>query len=194
MMDNLIADGKITPCLVVMNDGMISHRNVNEKGQFEELMQENGDGDAFEEVLLKNCIPFIEKEFRVLADREHRALAGLSMGSIQTCDCGIRHPEVFSYLGLFSGFLHLWKPFPHQDEWMQRIQNTDQFGRYFKVFFRAIGDKDPGMPYFLEDDETCRASGVDQMPNYHRVVYPNQFHEFGAWRRAFYDFVQLLFK
>ena len=46
---------------------------------------------------------------------------------------------------------------------------------------------------FLEDDEICKARGVDKLPNFYRHVYANQFHEFGAWRRALYDFAQLLF-
>ena len=62
--------------------------------------------DLFPEVLVQDIIPFIEKKYRVKKDRQHRAMAGLSMGSVQTSMLLGKHPELFSWGGLFSGFLH----------------------------------------------------------------------------------------
>lgn len=81
IMDNLIAKGKAEPMIIVMTDG-----NTND----------------FENELLKECIPFIEKNFRVKANRNNRALAGLSMGGIQTLNAGIPNLDYFAYLGVFS--------------------------------------------------------------------------------------------
>lgn len=81
IMDNLIAQGKAKPMIIVMADG-----NTHD----------------FESELLKECIPFVEKNFRVKTDRNNRALAGLSMGGIHTLNVGIPNLNYFAYLGVFS--------------------------------------------------------------------------------------------
>ena len=81
IMDNLIAKGEAVPMIIVMTDGNTAD---------------------FERELLNDCIPFVEKNFRVKTDRESRALAGLSMGGIQTLNTGLPHLELFAYLGVFS--------------------------------------------------------------------------------------------
>lgn len=81
IMDNLIAKGEAVPMVIAMLDG--NTRDFNAE-------------------LFNECIPFVEKNFRVKTDRENRALAGLSMGGIHTLNAGITRPEMFSYLGVFS--------------------------------------------------------------------------------------------
>ena len=58
---------------------------------------------AFEDVIVKDLIPFIDSTYRTIADREHRAMAGLSMGGMQTFQIGLKHMDTFAYLGGFSG-------------------------------------------------------------------------------------------
>lgn len=183
IMDNLIAEGKIVPFIVVMNNGMLS------------LDDNPAAGSALGDLLIKDCIPYIEKTYRVKTDKWGRAMAGLSMGSMQTSMYGTTHPELFGYLGLFSGFMCNFLAGadltqPH----LKALDDTEKFAQEFKVYFRSIGDKDNLIARFLDDDKICAEKGIDRLENYHRVIYENQFHEFGAWRRALYDFAQLIFK
>lgn len=64
----------------------------------------------------------------------------------------------------------------------------------YRLLFRCEGDKERQLHEFLEDDAFCAQYGVDKMPGYHRILYPNQTHEWGVWRRALRDFAQLLFR
>ncbi len=179
IMDNLIASGEAVPFIIVMNNGMLSRNGVM--------------GEAFADLLLNDCIPYIEKTYRVKTDKWNRALAGLSMGSVQTSRIGLSHPELFGYLGLFSGFLrHLFDKDPNVH--LRALEDTEAFEANYKVFFRSIGDLDNYYKGFDEDDETCSRTGICRCANYSRVIYPGQTHEFGAWRRALYDFARLIFK
>ena len=89
IMDNLIADGKAVPFVIVMNDGMVRGPLDSGFGGF----------GGFEASLLGDCIPFIEQKFRVKTDKWNRAMAGLSMGSMQTSVIGLSHPEFFAWPG-----------------------------------------------------------------------------------------------
>ena len=180
IMDNMLADGLIKPFIIVMNNGMLS------------LPGDTAYGTALGEMLINDCIPHIEKHYRVKTDKWSRAMAGLSMGSMQTSRYGLTHPELFGYLGLFSGFMRSRYEDENQPH-LEILKDPACFAESFKVFFRSVGEKDAMINRFLEDDEICKARGVDKLPNFYRRVYANQFHEFGAWRRALYDFAQLLF-
>jgi enterochelin esterase-like enzyme len=91
ILDNLIAEGKAKPMLVAMVDG-----NVVRVGFGEDFLR------TFEHELLQCVIPFVEENYRVLTDARSRALAGLSMGGLQTLYAGVPHSDVFGYLGVFS--------------------------------------------------------------------------------------------
>jgi enterochelin esterase-like enzyme len=86
ILDNLYADEKPVPMIVVMPNGNLFKA-----------------GDAFGSDLLGDIIPYVEKHFPVQADREHRALAGVSSGAEQTLDFGLTHPDTFAYIGVFIG-------------------------------------------------------------------------------------------
>src|SRR6185369_11847167 len=97
-LDNLIAAGKAKPMIVVMEKGYAVKEGAKAepkgKGKF---------GAAFEEVVLKDLIPMIDKTYRTVADKKHRAIAGLSMGAGQALRIGLTHPDTFSAVGAFSG-------------------------------------------------------------------------------------------
>jgi len=123
IMDHLIASGKAKPMLVVMTNG-----NYNQAGAPGVIVQAPGNGfslpgnnpadptppdqvqpiQMFSESVVKDVIPYVEKHFRVLADRDHRAVAGLSMGGAQTMLIGLNHLDKFSYLASFSGAFVMW--------------------------------------------------------------------------------------
>jgi enterochelin esterase family protein len=189
ILDNLIADGKSVPFVVVMNNGMVQIR-------------ENGrrfvDHRLFEDLLLKDIIPYIESKFRVGGSKKLRAMAGLSMGSMQTSFIGLTHPDLFSSLGIFSGFLHdivqgtnmdMVKRSPSANEHLALFEDPERFDREFDVFFRAVGDHDPFIDNFLEDDKICEKAGIRQVRN----IYTGS-HDWNVWRECIRDFATLIFK
>jgi len=187
IMDNLIADGKAEPFIIVMNDGMVS--NERDKSRF--------DYYGFEGVVTKDSREFIEGRYRVRKDKWGRAMAGLSRGSMQTIIIGMHYPELYGYLGCFSGCLRRMNS-PASDyeesDYLAPLRNPEQFKQDFRVFFRSSGDAEPRYGEFLEDDAFVSKYGIDRMEGYVRKVYPYMLHEWGAWRRALIDFAQVIFR
>ena len=185
LLDNLIAEGKCTPFIVAMCDGM-------------ERLPGEGDRDfgSFERMLLEECIPFVEENYRVLPGRENRAMAGLSMGSMQAAMIGMAHPEVFGSLGLFSGFMHA-HDIPSYEA-AAHLRPLTQDGAYlaknWRVFFRSMGSEDVYFSTFARDTATLESLGCRAQPGYHERVYEGFTHDWGAFRRAMRDFSQLIFR
>ena len=109
-MDNLIAEGKAKPFIIVMENGGDPVRprptNAAPAGLATASLGGRGGGfnfSAFEKVLIDDLIPFIDANFRTLADQPHRAMAGLSMGGMQTRSITLAHLDKFSHIGVFSG-------------------------------------------------------------------------------------------
>ncbi len=100
VMDNLLAEGKAEPMIIAMPFGHALPRSVS----WEERWQKNT--PLFEQDLLTDVLPLVESAYRVQADREHRAIAGLSMGGMQTDHIGLGHLELFSHIGIFSAGAH----------------------------------------------------------------------------------------
>lgn len=176
ILDRLILSGEAVPMLVVMCSGMV---------------QLNGSYDyrIFPELLVRDVIPFIERTYRVSGDKWHRAMAGLSMGSMHTSMAVLSHPELFGYAGLFSGFMrHLWmEEQPH----LAALDNPGQFARDYRVFFRAMGDADPFLPHFLADDALIEEKGVGATIT--RRMYSGG-HGWQVWRQCLRDFLPMLFR
>lgn len=185
ILDNLIADGKCEPFIVVMSDGM-------------ERMEGEGywDFSSFERLLLEDCMPFIERNYRVKPGKRNRALAGLSMGSEQASVIGLTHPELFGALGLFSGFVRMdtrvaFAACPH----LRALSGDPAYiSRNYDVFFRAMGSKDVYYPVFLDDNAELDRLGCRAREGYHERVYEGLTHDWGAFRRALRDFAQLIFR
>ena len=133
----------------------------------------------FQSVLLKDIIPMVEKNYRVIADTEHRALAGLSMGGMQTHMITLANPTTFAYVGMFSGGTF------NTDE----LKDATDFKKTNKVLFMSCGSRENrmGVDKAAED---LRAIGI----NAHSYVSPETAHEWQTWRRSLYQFAQLLFK
>lgn len=185
ILDNLLAENRCVPFIVVMADGM------------ERLPGEgNWDFASFEAMLLGEVIPFVEDNYRILPDRAHRALAGLSMGSEQASVIGLSHPEVFCALGLFSGFVR----FDTKTDFsacahLRPLEKDPHYLRdNYAVFFRSIGEKDVYLPVFLEDRAYLDALGALGFDGCREVVYPGLTHDWGAFRRALRDFAQMIFR
>jgi enterochelin esterase-like enzyme len=179
IIDNLIADKKAVPMIVVMPDG-----NFPLNGFSEEALK------IFEKELKQSVIPFVEKNYRVKTDAKNRALAGLSMGGIQTLYAGVRNSEMFSYLGVFSsGWFASQKELSDpQYEFIKN--NADKINSNIKQFWISQGGK--------EDIawKNCQAmlNKFDEMKiKYTYTEYPGG-HTWPVWRNNLYNFAQLLFK
>jgi len=178
IMDNLIAEGKATPCIIVMCNGMV---------QFDKSSGKTGTFyDTLEMLLLEDAIPFIESIYRVKLGKDNRAIAGLSMGSLQSGKLIMDHPDMFCAAGLFTGYTAPWgDPMPH----LKALDNAEYFNKEVKVFFRAIGDQETSFDIIKNETKICAEKGINTIEK----VYPGA-HEWRVWRNAAHDFLQLIFK
>ena len=134
----------------------------------------------------EELIPYIENKYRILGDKEHRAMAGLSMGSLQTSIMAFENSDLFSYVGVFSGFV---QDFLTQNQSHLAENNIDAFCKNNKLFFRGIGDEDQFIDFFKSDDVFIQNSKLEC----ERKIYKGG-HEWKVWRRCLYDFAQLIFR
>ena len=191
IMDNLIAEGKAVPFIIFMDNGLDVRRPGDPQGGFGGPRPQGGPRrgfgnffEAFQNVLIKDIIPMVEKNYRVIADTEHRAMAGLSMGGMQTHGITLANPTTFAYVGMFSGGTF------NTDE----LKDAADFKKTNKVLFMSAGGKETRM---AEGDgsvgkaaENLKAIGI----NAHSYVSPGTAHEWQTWRRSLYQFAQLIFK
>lgn len=187
ILDNLIAEGKMTPCIVVMNNGMV---------QKEEDGLRVLDPERIEQLLLTDCVPFIESRYRVKTGKWSRAMAGLSMGSMQTSAVTLSHPDMFGYAGVFSGFVSPRKSRFEGRDFLKALDDKEKFQRDFKVFFRGCGvDDGVAIEAFRADSAMFAEKGLapDQCPAHIEATYPGE-HEWNVWRKCLRDFAQLIFK
>jgi len=167
IMDNLIADGKIKPFIVVMAYGLTNDFKFGSIGQFT--------AKEFETLLIDELIPHIDKNFLTKADKWNRAMAGLSMGGMETKLITLRRPEVFGYWGLLSGGQYA------PDE----IKDT----KVVKYIFEGCGSKEN--PDGINSSvESLKAAGY----NAEGLISEGTAHEFLTWRRCLYQMAQSLFK
>ncbi len=144
----------------------------------------------FQTVLLDELIPYVDSHFRTLADSDHRAMAGLSMGGMETKPITTANLDKFGYVGLFSG-----GSFSPED-----VANAPGFRDKVKLAFVSYGSRElerravapPGAPPFdpVANHEALKASGFNSV----FYVSPNTAHEFLSWRRSLREFAPLLFR
>ena len=167
IMDNLIADGKIRPFIIVMTYGMTN--DVRFGGLQEFTAKE------FETVLVDELVPYIEANFATKTDKWNRAMAGLSMGGFETKLITMRRPEVFGSYGLLSGGQY--EPDDIKDK------------KQVKLIFQSCGSKERP-DAIKESTARLKAAGL----NAHGYISEGTAHEFLTWRRSLYQMAQLLFK
>lgn len=167
IMDNLIADGKATPFIIVMTYGMT---NEIEFGGLRDF-----DIKPFQTVLLDELMPYIDTNYRTVADQAHRAMAGLSMGGFETKLITLNRPDVFSHYALFSGGTY-------NPEEIEDHENLN-------LVFLSCGSK--------ERPEAVKSATEDlKEAGFNAVSYISEgtAHEFHTWRRSLYQLAPLLFK
>lgn len=178
IMDNLIADGKTKPFIIVMTYGMT---NDTQPGGIR-----NFDIKAFETVLVDELVPYTDTNFRTLSDQPNRAMAGLSMGGMETKTITLKHPEKFSHIGLFSG-----GTIAPED-----ITDMAAFKQANKLVFVSYGSREVGGNNGNRPGGDPKAK-VDALKeagvNSHYYISPDTAHEWQTWRRSLHEFAPLLF-
>ena len=180
-MDNLIADGKSLPFIIVMENGEISHQANNAQGGFGSLM--TNANTRFPKILIEDVIPYIDAHFRTVPDALHRALAGLSMGGMQTRNISLNYPGVFSQIGIFSGGVIS----------ARDLEEHPEFKKDNKLTFISYGSREVDNPRGQAPKETVeelKTKGINAC--YYES--PLTAHEWQTWRRSLYEFAPLLFR
>ena len=206
IMDNLIAAGLAEEFIIVMDNGAAAGprpaagaapqgprpqapqgaRPQAQQGQRPAgpMGMPSGWADGFKNTLINDIIPMVDAKYRTIADKEHRAMAGLSMGAMQTKTITMSVNDVFSKIGLFSGGTIS----------AEEAANTPGFKETYDLVFVSFGGREVENPRGgVDPGETTaglKASGV----NAHYYVSPETAHEWQTWRRSLYQFAQLLFK
>jgi enterochelin esterase-like enzyme len=183
IMDNLIAEGKIRPFIIVMDNGTWTLDPPRPRGDGSWPPQ--GWADIFIKTLLNEIIPMVDNNYRTLADREHRAMAGLSMGGMQTRLITLGNPDVFSYVGMFSG-----GSISPED-----VEKSPGFKENTKLVFISYGSYElaSGRIGIGGDPSENTEKLLELGMNTHFYISPQTAHEWQSWRRSFYQFAQLLF-
>lgn len=181
ILDNLYAEGKVEPMIVVLPNGRAmkddsATGNVYGADKVEAFA-------TFENDLLNDLIPFIENKYPVIADREHRAIGGLSMGGGQSLNFGLGNLDVFAWVGGFSSA-------PNTKQPAELVPNPDETKKQLSLLFISCGDKD-GL--FSFSKRTHDYMSENDIPHYYYVI-PDGQHDFNVWKDSLYNYAQLLFK
>lgn len=182
ILDNLIADGKAKPMLVVMMDGNVGAGGIANFG--ERTLQQ------FENELKQVVIPFVEKNYRASAESKDRALAGLSMGGLQTLHAGIRNHELFSYLGVFSSGWFANNPTLSDPQYAFMKSNAASINENVKLMWVAMGGKED---IAYNNCNVMLGKFKEMGIEYEYSEYPGG-HTWPVWRNNLYQFAQRLFK
>ena len=187
ILDNLIADKKIEPMIVVLPNGNATTNKVTTggagggggRGGFGDL---TGWGKPFEDDLIKDIIPFIEANYSVKADRESRALAGLSMGGGQSLNIGLANLDTFAWVGGFSSA-------PNTKPATELVPDPEKAMKQLKLLYLSCGNKDglirisQNVHAYLKEKNVPHVWHVDE-----------HGHDFQHWKKGLYNFSQLIFK
>jgi enterochelin esterase-like enzyme len=179
ILDNLYADKKAVPMIVVMPNGRAS-KDLTAR---DPIPKQSPAFAAFEKDLLTDLIPFIEKTYSVKADRESRALAGLSMGGGQSLNFGLNNLDTFAWVGGFSSA-------PNTKPPADLIKDHAEAAKKLRLLYVACGDKD-GLSRISQGVHTMLDE--KKVPHVYRVI-PGGQHDFKVWKSDLYHFTQLLFR
>jgi enterochelin esterase family protein len=211
IMDNLLAEGKAKPFIIVMENGggiggprrdgpptnaAPAGAEAATNGASRGPGGFGGRGfnfSGFEHVLIDDLVPYMDANYRTIADQPHRAMAGLSMGGMQTHVITLAHLDTFSHIGIFSGGSIA----------TNEISDLDGFKQKVKLVFVSYGSReiDPanrrsgGGPRGFGGDPKANTEGLKAAGiNCQFYVSPLTAHEWQSWRRSFHEFAQIIFR
>lgn len=196
ILDNLIAKGEAKPMIIVMTNGnadqtvAISDRKIRPEQPPQGDPMNSMASKAFPNSIVADVIPYIEKHYRVLTNKENRALAGLSMGALQTQITGMNNPELFNYLGVFS--IGLQMEFGESTTDLIKAYDTNLEvlkNNGFKLYYIGVGKED-----FVYEGVTLLRAKLDKH-NFKYVYNESEGgHTWANWRDYLTDLAPRLFK
>jgi enterochelin esterase-like enzyme len=188
ILDNLIAEGKVKPFIVVMETSAVGPAlpmgprtaapagSAPAAGAPGAAPRPRFSFDTYANVMLSDMIPWVDSNFRTLADQAHRAMSGLSMGAMCTKSVTLAHLDKFAYIGLFSGGT------------IAPTEITDK--SKVKLVFMSYGSRERGSDGLKAAADSLQQAGIKSAS----YVSPLTAHEWQSWRRSLSEFTQLLFK
>lgn len=180
ILDNLLADGKAEPMIVVMPNGR-AMKDDRATGNI--MAREKVEAFAtFEKDLLNDLVPFIEKRYPVIADREHRAIAGLSMGGGQSLNFGLGNLDKFAWIGGFSSA-------PNTKPPQELVPDATAAKNKIKLLFISCGASDGLISFSKRTHDYLQQQGIP-----HIYFIEPGFHDFKVWKNGLFMFSQLIFK
>ena len=187
IMDNLIAEGRCVPFIVVTNENMPKLPSDGTHGM-----------EGYTKVLLNDCIPFIEKEYRAKTDKWSRAIAGNSYGCMITSRIGFSHPDLFGSLGLISGGIRckdFWPRFEQNDhlDWLK--EDPAAVGKEYRLLYSSFGTVEYyDSPDHEQDDAFLAEHGISDLPCWVQRKFEGGRHEWDSFGKGFAGFAELLFR
>jgi len=180
ILDNLYADGKIQPMIVVLPNG----RAMKDDRRGGNIMAPDKVQAfaSFEKDLINDLIPFIEKKYSVIADREHRAIAGLSMGGGQSLNFGLGNLDKFAWIGGFSSA-------PNTKPPAELVPDVNAAREKIKLLFILCGASDGLLSFSKRTHDYLQQNNVP-----HIYFIEPGVHDFKVWKDGLYMFSQLIFK
>jgi enterochelin esterase family protein len=186
IMDNLLAEKKAKPMIVVMPNGSLPRPAA--AGAPLGPASRTSSQERFTSELMKDVIPFVERRYRALAGSENRAIAGLSMGGGQTLSVITSHPDQFAYVGIWSAGI-----FGNAADFEQRnsafLGSPDRINRQVKLLAITIGDKD-----FLLNSSKTLSELLNRKGIKHHLQLTEGGHTWINWRRYLNEFTPQLFR
>lgn len=173
--DSLLAEGRMEKMIIVMNTGYAfradgtSHPAVG----------------SFEEELVQDCVPYIDTHYATIADKRHRAMAGLSMGGMQAQKIALHHTDLFASLGIFSGGFVI---VDREEDYRELLCHADRFREEMDLLFVSSGTQDHFYKRTVANVEEVRRSGVPVT-----TYFAEGRHDWSFWRRSVLQFLQTVF-
>ena len=188
ILDNLIAEGKAKPMIVVISNGNVTAPGRTFGGYSSKGMA------PFKEEMTKNIVPFVDANYRTLPDADNRAICGLSMGGGQSFFVGLESPEYFGSVGVFStglfgGIRTSGSGFDAEKEIPGLLSESDKFNKNLDLFYISCGEQDMRIKHTQKAVSSMRESGLDVEFN----SFPGD-HEWQVWRKSLHDFATRVFQ
>lgn len=180
IMDNLYAQGKAKPMIIVMPNGRALPNDKPEGNVYSAEMTKGF--EIFERDLIDDLIPFIQGKYSTYTDQEHRAIAGLSMGGGQSLNFGLGNLDKFAFVGGFSSA-------PNTKQPEQLIPDVAATKKANKVLWMVCGSKD----FLMFNSSRLKAFCDENEVPCTLIEYPDGQHDFVVWKYGLYNFAQLIF-
>jgi enterochelin esterase-like enzyme len=198
IIDNLIAQGKVKPMIIVTPNGNANQAAAT--GEAPATKQQtnspapnpNTGTGLYEKSVIEDIIPFVDKNYRTLSTKENRAIAGLSMGGGQSFNIGFANTDKFSWLGMFSSGMFggaSGAAFDVEKQIPGFLSNSSLYNKNLKLYYVSVGEQDPRYIPTQTAVNTFKKNNL----NVYYTSFPG-VHEWSVWRLSMIDFLPRLFK